>query len=143
MVDWSLESLVMYTGAARAVGNAMALNPLHILVPCHRVLKNYKTNRYSVGKYISGPEIKQWLLEHEGHPPEMLLSTELQCSKVLVQAEVDSGIPINRIAIGGEKVGWFWPSSMFMAHGEQDSLIPCSWGRTTFEQLTALKYNGS
>lgn len=47
--------------AVRAAGQAMARNPLPILVPCHRVL-------YSSGKkqqYAGGPEMKVFLLELE------------------------------------------------------------------------------
>ena len=47
--------------ACRAVGQAMAANPLPILIPCHRVV-------YSHGKkqsYLGGPEMKEFLLELE------------------------------------------------------------------------------
>ncbi|KAF4519841.1 hypothetical protein B566_EDAN006855 [Ephemera danica] len=114
--------------------------------------------------------------------PEHLATIDAMAEnlKALVQTEVDSGIPINRIAIGGFSMGGamslhlgyrFLPQiagifglscflnenstvyeavkkldgsgpPLFMAHGEQDSLIPCSWGRTTFEQLTSLKVQG-
>jgi methylated-DNA-[protein]-cysteine S-methyltransferase len=47
--------------AVRAAGQAMARNPLPILIPCHRVL-------YSHGKrqqYAGGPKMKQFLLDLE------------------------------------------------------------------------------
>lgn len=47
--------------AVRAAGQAMAKNPLPVLIPCHRVL-------YSQGKkqqYAGGPEMKAFLLELE------------------------------------------------------------------------------
>jgi methylated-DNA-[protein]-cysteine S-methyltransferase len=47
--------------ASRAAGQAMATNPLPILIPCHRVL-------YSHGKkqsYLGGPEMKEFLLDLE------------------------------------------------------------------------------
>ncbi len=47
----------------RAVANANRVNPLPILIPCHRVIgKNYYLKGYSSGVYI-----KKFLLEHEGH----------------------------------------------------------------------------
>jgi methylated-DNA-[protein]-cysteine S-methyltransferase len=52
-------------GAARAVGAALARNPLPILIPCHRVVAS---NGHLTG-YLGGKGIatKQWLLEREGH----------------------------------------------------------------------------
>ncbi|MES1022237.1 methylated-DNA--[protein]-cysteine S-methyltransferase [Gloeocapsa sp. BRSZ] len=48
--------------AARAVGMANAVNPVAIVVPCHRVIG---ANATLVG-YGGGIERKQWLLRHEG-----------------------------------------------------------------------------
>jgi len=48
--------------AARAVGQAVARNPLLILVPCHRVL----SADGRLGGFAAGPERKQALLELEG-----------------------------------------------------------------------------
>lgn len=48
--------------AARAVGTACALNPVPVVVPCHRVLPS--TGR--LGSYAGGPERKATLLELEG-----------------------------------------------------------------------------
>jgi methylated-DNA-[protein]-cysteine S-methyltransferase len=47
--------------AARAVGNAVATNPVAIVVPCHRVVPAGG----GVGKYGGGPERKAFLLELE------------------------------------------------------------------------------
>ena len=48
--------------AARAVGKSLALNPLPILIPCHRVVrKNGK-----LGGFSGGLELKRRLLEVEG-----------------------------------------------------------------------------
>lgn len=47
--------------AVRAVGSACATNPLPIIVPCHRVLRNDG----SLGGYAGGLEMKQYLLELE------------------------------------------------------------------------------
>ncbi|GAB3617844.1 methylated-DNA--[protein]-cysteine S-methyltransferase [Okibacterium endophyticum] len=49
--------------AGRAVGGAIAANPLPILVPCHRVLAAHgHITGYSVG---DGVRVKEWLLDHE------------------------------------------------------------------------------
>jgi methylated-DNA-[protein]-cysteine S-methyltransferase len=51
--------------ASRAVGSALARNPLPILIPCHRVVA---ANGHLTG-YLGqkGIETKRWLLELEGH----------------------------------------------------------------------------
>lgn len=49
-------------GASRAVGTAMATNPLPVVVPCHRVLRSGG----ALGGYGGGLEAKVWLLRHEG-----------------------------------------------------------------------------
>ena len=48
--------------AARAVGHANALNPIAIVVPCHRVIGK----SLSLTGYAGGRDRKRWLLEHEG-----------------------------------------------------------------------------
>jgi methylated-DNA-[protein]-cysteine S-methyltransferase len=51
-----------HPNAVRAVAQANALNPVSIIVPCHRVIA-------SDGKltgYAGGLDRKRWLLEHEG-----------------------------------------------------------------------------
>jgi O-6-methylguanine DNA methyltransferase len=48
--------------ASRAVGTVMANNPVPLLVPCHRVIKNDGT----IGRYAFGTEEKVGLLEAEG-----------------------------------------------------------------------------
>ena len=50
--------------ASRAVGTVMATNPVPLLVPCHRVVRNDGTT----GGYAFGPEEKVRLLEAEGVP---------------------------------------------------------------------------
>ncbi len=50
--------------AARAVGNAMAKNPLPLVIPCHRVIKsNGAIGRFSA---LSGVALKRHLLDLEG-----------------------------------------------------------------------------
>ncbi len=55
-------------GASRAVGSAMATNPIPIVVPCHRVLRTGG----DLGGYGGGLDAKVWLLHLEG---ARLLST--------------------------------------------------------------------
>jgi methylated-DNA-[protein]-cysteine S-methyltransferase len=50
--------------AWRAVGSAMATNPIPIVVPCHRVL----STGGGLGGYGGGLDAKRWLLTHEGVP---------------------------------------------------------------------------
>ncbi len=61
----SYQSLAEKAGnrkANRAVGNAMATNPLPLFIPCHRVLRSDG----SLGNYGGGVDMKEWLLEREG-----------------------------------------------------------------------------
>jgi O-6-methylguanine DNA methyltransferase len=56
-------------GAARAVGSAMATNPVPLIVPCHRVVRSDgHIGAYSLG----GPHNKWLLLESEGAHPDHL-----------------------------------------------------------------------
>lgn len=48
--------------ASRAVGMTNSLNPIAIVVPCHRVVGANAT----LTGYAGGLERKQWLLQHEG-----------------------------------------------------------------------------
>ena len=48
--------------AVRAVGTACALNPLPVVVPCHRVIRSDG----SLGQYAGGAAAKEALLELEG-----------------------------------------------------------------------------
>ena len=48
---------------ARAVGSANRLNPIFLIVPCHRVIA--KTG--ALHGYAGGLERKEWLLKHEGY----------------------------------------------------------------------------
>jgi O-6-methylguanine DNA methyltransferase len=60
-----LAKLAGSPGAARAVGTAMATNPVPLLVPCHRVLPAGG----GLGGFSSpgGPNLKAWLLHREGY----------------------------------------------------------------------------
>jgi methylated-DNA-[protein]-cysteine S-methyltransferase len=48
--------------ACRAVGNALHVNPLAPIIPCHRVV----ASGGGLGGYGGGPEMKRWLLRLEG-----------------------------------------------------------------------------
>lgn len=56
-----LAELTGKPGAARAVGSAMAKNPIPILVPCHRVIRTDG----GLGGFGGGLDVKEWLLEFE------------------------------------------------------------------------------
>lgn len=56
-----LARLAGHPGAARAVGSAMAKNPVAILIPCHRII----ASDGSLGGYGGGLAMKKWLIEHE------------------------------------------------------------------------------
>lgn len=49
--------------AHRAAGTAVGINPLPIVVPCHRVVR---AGGGDPGNYGGGRELKRWLLELEG-----------------------------------------------------------------------------
>lgn len=54
--------------AVRAVGTALAKNPVPILIPCHRVVRT----DCSIGEYAFGARAKRVLLQAEGaHPAEL------------------------------------------------------------------------
>ncbi len=48
--------------AYRAAGSALGANPIPIVIPCHRVVRSGG----AVGEYGGGPEMKEYLLRHEG-----------------------------------------------------------------------------
>jgi methylated-DNA-[protein]-cysteine S-methyltransferase len=67
---WTYGQLAARIGrpeAARAVGHANALNPVAIIVPCHRVIGAPSARRTAgpLTGYAGGLERKRWLLEHE------------------------------------------------------------------------------
>lgn len=51
--------------AVRAVGAAMAANPIPVVIPCHRVL----AADGQLWRYGGGLDRKRWLLQHEGALP--------------------------------------------------------------------------
>ena len=65
---WTYGQLAARLGcpkAPRAVGHANSLNPVAIIVPCHRVIGASA----KLTGYAGGLERKQWLLRHEGAIP--------------------------------------------------------------------------
>ena len=57
----ALAEMAGFPRAARAVGTAMAGNPIPIVVPCHRVIRADG----SLGRYGNDPSWKERLLAHE------------------------------------------------------------------------------
>ncbi len=58
----ALAGSIRRPAAVRAVGRANALNPIAIIVPCHRVIGKDGT----LTGYAGGLGRKEWLLRHEG-----------------------------------------------------------------------------
>jgi methylated-DNA-[protein]-cysteine S-methyltransferase len=56
-----LAEMAGHPRAARAVGTAMAGNPIPIVIPCHRVIRSDG----SLGNYGDDPALKERLLAHE------------------------------------------------------------------------------
>ena len=57
--------------ACRAVGNANRINPIGIIIPCHRVIGSDG----SLTGYGGGLWRKEWLLKHEsGYPPDNIIA---------------------------------------------------------------------
>lgn len=71
-----LAEVVGHPGAARAVGTAMARNPVPIIVPCHRVL----ASGGGLGGYGGGLDMKRGLLELEGALAQRLMPVRAQGS---------------------------------------------------------------
>ena len=65
--------------AARAVGNALAANPVPLIVPCHRIVRGDGT----WGNYALGPRLKTALLELERRVPLLIgcVTTRIVCRR--------------------------------------------------------------
>lgn len=73
--------------AVRAVGSAVARNPVPLIIPCHRVVRSDgHIGNYSLG----GPHNKVHLLTHEGARPAEL--EELASHQVRVRGNSSTGI---------------------------------------------------
>lgn len=76
---WTYGQLAARLGrphAARAVGRANSLNPIAIIVPCHRVIGASS----ALTGYAGGLERKRWLLEHERAALESVKASQLTTS---------------------------------------------------------------
>ncbi len=73
----AIAALLGQPKASRAVGLANSLNPVAIVVPCHRVVG---ANRTLTG-YAGGLDRKHWLLEHEGAALEALASSSHRATR--------------------------------------------------------------
>ena len=56
--------------AVRAVGSALAGNPIPLLIPCHRVVRTDGR----IGNYVFGSDLKRAVLSAEGAAPEVIES---------------------------------------------------------------------
>ncbi|HSM45289.1 MAG TPA: methylated-DNA--[protein]-cysteine S-methyltransferase [Acidimicrobiia bacterium] len=73
--------------AVRAVGSAVARNPIPLIIPCHRVVRtDGHIGNYSLG----GPHNKIELLEHEGARPDEL--EQLAAHNIRVRANTSTGV---------------------------------------------------
>jgi O-6-methylguanine DNA methyltransferase len=54
--------------AVRAVGSALAANPIPLLIPCHRVVRSDGR----IGAYVFGSEDKRAVLRAEGAEPDLI-----------------------------------------------------------------------
>ncbi|HUG09147.1 MAG TPA: methylated-DNA--[protein]-cysteine S-methyltransferase [Acidimicrobiia bacterium] len=73
--------------AVRAVGSAVARNPIPLIIPCHRVVRtDGHIGNYSLG----GPHNKIELLEHEGARPSELEG--LAARRVRVRGNSSTGV---------------------------------------------------
>ncbi|HUF15794.1 MAG TPA: methylated-DNA--[protein]-cysteine S-methyltransferase [Acidimicrobiia bacterium] len=74
-------------GAVRAVGSAVARNPIPLIIPCHRVVRSDgHIGNYSLG----GAHYKHDLLQIEGAEPDFL--EELASHRVRVRANTSTGV---------------------------------------------------
>ncbi|MFE0748271.1 methylated-DNA--[protein]-cysteine S-methyltransferase [Gordonia sp. NPDC058843] len=58
--------------SARGVGTIMGINPVPLVIPCHRVVAGDGLGGYSGGSTGRGLATKRWLLEFEGALPPTL-----------------------------------------------------------------------
>ena len=73
--------------AVRAVGSAVARNPIPLIIPCHRVVRtDGHIGNYSLG----GPHNKEELLSHEGASPAWL--EDLASRHIRVRANSGTGV---------------------------------------------------
>jgi len=73
--------------AVRAVGSAVARNPVPLIIPCHRVVRtDGHIGNYSLG----GPHNKVDLLEHEGASPDWL--EDLANHHIRVRGDRSTGV---------------------------------------------------
>ena len=57
---------------ARGIGSIMGMNPLPLVIPCHRVVASDRLGGYSGGRRGEGVATKRWLLEFEDALPPTL-----------------------------------------------------------------------
>ena len=67
-----IADIIDHHNAVRAVGHANGMNPLPIVIPCHRVIGKDG----SLTGYAYGIEMKRWLLSHES-PGQYMKQSDL------------------------------------------------------------------
>ena len=67
-----IAEIIEHHNAFRAVGHANGMNPLPVVVPCHRVIGTDG----SLNGYFYGLEMKRWLLSHES-PGQFMKQSDL------------------------------------------------------------------
>jgi len=74
-----LATIIGAPRAARAVGNALAANPVPLIVPCHRIVRGDGT----WGNYALGPRLKTALLALERRVPLLVgsVTTRIVCRR--------------------------------------------------------------
>lgn len=73
----TIAELISKPKAFRAVGTAIAKNPIAILIPCHRII----TKQGGIGNYHWGVDIKRDLLKEEKEKREAVLLLDLASSR--------------------------------------------------------------
>lgn len=76
-----IAEIIDHQNAFRAVGHANGLNPIPIIVPCHRVIGKDG----SLTGYAYGLEMKRWLLSHES-PGQYMKQGELMPLAAMTEA---------------------------------------------------------
>lgn len=109
--------------AVRAVGSAVARNPVPLIIPCHRVVRSDgHIGNYSLG----GPHNKVDLLQHEGAMPELL--EELASHHIRVRGDATTGVychPTCHVVRGAADIADFRSA----AAAEQAGYVACEYCR--------------
>ncbi|HEX3551520.1 MAG TPA: methylated-DNA--[protein]-cysteine S-methyltransferase [Candidatus Elarobacter sp.] len=107
--------------ATRAVGNALAHNPVPLLIPCHRVIRG----DVSFGGYVFGAGAKRALLEREGLDVGVLESLARRGVRYIGNEDGTFCLPTcGDVATHADEPGYVGLRSLTEAHAH--GLQPCS-----------------